>query len=84
MLINRLSRRNQFAVLGVLAIALCSIFYLYMISPLGMQIDSISTEVEALELEVASGEAIKRRLAEIKNEVAIQEAKPGRRRQSEY
>ena len=75
MLISRLSRRNQFAVLGILAIALCSIFYLYVISPLGIELESVSTEVEALELEIESGEAIKRRLVEIKKEVATQEAK---------
>lgn len=75
MFISRLSRRNQFAVLAVLVIALSSIFYLYVISPLGLQINSVSTEVETLELEVASGEAIKRRLAEIRKEVAVQEAK---------
>lgn len=75
MLISRLSRSNQFAVLGILAIALCSIFYLYVISPLGIELESVSTEVEALELEIESGEAIKRRLVEIKKEVATQEAK---------
>ena len=75
MFISRLSRRNQFAVLAILAIALCSIFYLYVIGPLGMQVASVGTEVEALELEVANGEVIKRRLVEIKQEVATQEAK---------
>jgi len=75
MLISRLSRSNQFAVLGILAIALCSIFYLYVISPLGIELESVSTEVETLELEIESGEAIKRRLVEIKKEVATQEAK---------
>ena len=75
MFISRLSRRNQFAVLAVLAIALCSIFYLYVINPLGIKVESVNTEVEALELEIANGEAIKRRLVEIKKEVATQEAK---------
>lgn len=71
--ISRLSQQTQILILGVLVLAMCGAFYLYMIQPLQAEIGAIRTEIQRLETEVAAGEAMRNQLAELRQAVEEQE-----------
>jgi type IV pilus assembly protein PilO len=73
--IGRLSQRSQLIILGVLILALCGVFYMYMIGPLRGELKQIEEQIRILELEVETGQAVRDQLEELKRAVREQEAR---------
>ncbi len=73
--ISRLSQRTQLIILGVLILALCGAFYVYMIGPLRGELQQIEQQIHVLELEVEAGQAVRDQLEELKGAVREQLAR---------
>jgi len=73
--LGRLPQKTQLIVLGFLVLALCVVFYVYMIAPLQSEVSQLQADISRLELEVSSGQALAGQLKELKRAVGEQEAR---------
>jgi len=73
--ISRLSQKSQFVILGLLVLALCGVFYVYMIRPLQADLADLNLQIENLEAEVAAGQGVRDQLDELKQAVQEQQAR---------
>ncbi len=73
--ISRLSQKSQLVILGLLVLALCGVFYIYMIRPLQAELADLDLEIQNLEAEVAAGQGVRDQLQELKQAVQEQQAR---------
>jgi Tfp pilus assembly protein PilO len=73
--ISRLSQKSQFVILGLLVLALCGVFYVYMIRPLQAELADLNLQIQNLEAEVAAGQGVRDQLDELKQAVQEQQAR---------
>jgi type IV pilus assembly protein PilO len=70
---NRLSKRTQLIVLGVLILLLCGIYYVYLISPLNSELQTVNLDIERLTREIEEGQRLLPQLQELKESVRLEE-----------
>ena len=73
--ISRLSQKSQLVILGALVLAMCGVFYIYLIRPLQTELAELDLQIQNLEAEVAAGQGVQDQLDELKKAVQEQQAR---------
>lgn len=79
--ISRLPHKTQLIIFGVLIVALCAVYYSYMISPVRTELVAVEADIDRLAAEVEEGQRLATQLAELKKTVSEQSARLERLKQ---